>query len=45
MLRDARSAAHSISSIAHEVGFGDLSYFNRTFRRHYNAAPSDVRGR
>jgi AraC-like DNA-binding protein len=25
------------------VGFGDLSYFNRTFRRRYAATPSDIR--
>jgi AraC-like DNA-binding protein len=34
----------SISTIAHDVGFNDLSYFNRTFRRAYGASPSDVRG-
>jgi AraC-like DNA-binding protein len=32
-----------VSSIAYDVGFGDLSYFNRCFRRTYNATPSDVR--
>jgi AraC-like DNA-binding protein len=32
-----------INSIAFECGFGDLSYFNRTFRRRYGATPSDVR--
>jgi AraC-like DNA-binding protein len=32
-----------ISVIAFECGFGDLSYFNRTFRRRYRATPSDVR--
>jgi AraC-like DNA-binding protein len=32
-----------ISSIAFELGFGDLSYFNRTFRRRYGMTPSDVR--
>lgn len=32
-----------ISTIAFEAGFGDLSYFNRTFRRAYGATPSDVR--
>jgi AraC-like DNA-binding protein len=38
--------AHSnlaISAIAFEVGFGDLSYFNRTFRRRFCMSPSDAR--
>lgn len=43
MLRNPRLAARSIGSIAYDAGFGDLSYFNRTFRRHYNATPSDIR--
>jgi AraC-like DNA-binding protein len=25
------------------VGFGDLSYFNRAFRRRYDATPSEIR--
>ena len=29
--------------IAYDVGFGDLSYFNRVFRRRYGATPSDIR--
>jgi AraC-like DNA-binding protein len=33
----------TVSSIAFEAGFGDLSYFNRTFRRVYDATPSEVR--
>jgi AraC-like DNA-binding protein len=33
----------SIASIAFEVGFGDVSYFNRSFRRAFGATPSDVR--
>src|SRR5215831_19427454 len=45
MLRDPRFAAWSISSIAYEIGFGDLSYFNRAFRIHYYRTPSDVRHR
>ena len=45
LLRDSRAATHRISSIAYEVGFGDLSYFNRAFRRRYGATPSDVRHR
>jgi AraC-like DNA-binding protein len=43
MLRDPRFVTRSISSIAYDVGFGDLSYFNRTFRRYYGATPSDIR--
>jgi AraC-like DNA-binding protein len=33
----------TISGIAYESGFGDLSYFNHRFRRRYGATPSDVR--
>ena len=43
MLQDPRFTAWTISSIAYECGFGDLSYFNRTFRRHYGRTPSDVK--
>jgi AraC-like DNA-binding protein len=32
-----------INTIAYDHGFSDLSYFNRTFRRHYGCTPSDVR--
>jgi AraC-like DNA-binding protein len=42
-LRDPRRLERSISSIAFSLGFYDLSYFNRTFRRFYGATPSDVR--
>jgi AraC-like DNA-binding protein len=34
----------SISDIALDVGFSNVSYFNRAFRREFNATPSDVRG-
>jgi len=43
MLSDPRTGELFISAIAYEAGFGDLSYFNRTFRRRYGASPSDVR--
>ena len=43
MLTDPRFADRTISSVAFDVGFGDLSYFNRAFRRCYNATPSEVR--
>ncbi|MEN3383321.1 MAG: hypothetical protein V7608_3365, partial [Hyphomicrobiales bacterium] len=38
-----RYAGQKISAIAFDAGFGDLSYFNRAFRRRYGAAPSEVR--
>ncbi len=43
LLTDPRFAIEKISTIAFDAGFGDLSYFNRTFRRQYGAPPSDVR--
>lgn len=42
MLADPTSS-RTISAIAMEVGFGDLSYFNRTFRRRFGASPSELR--
>jgi AraC-like DNA-binding protein len=42
-LKDARFDDRTISDVALGVGFGDLSYFNRTFRRRYGCAPRDVR--
>jgi AraC-like DNA-binding protein len=35
--------APRVSAIAYEVGFGDLSYFNRRFRQRYGATPRDIR--
>ena len=43
MLRDPRFADRSISTIAFEAGFSDLSYFNKAFRRQFGGTPSDVR--
>jgi AraC-like DNA-binding protein len=43
MLCKAEFAHRSVSAIAYEAGFGDLSYFNRCFRRFYGVTPSDVR--
>jgi AraC-like DNA-binding protein len=42
-LSDPSFGEHQISDIAFGAGFGDLSYFNRTFRRRYGMTPSDVR--
>ncbi|MCJ2139870.1 helix-turn-helix transcriptional regulator [Methylobacterium sp. E-066] len=35
--------ARPVSAIAFDVGFGDLSYFNRTFRKRFGLTPSEVR--
>ncbi|HEX4196756.1 MAG TPA: AraC family transcriptional regulator [Caulobacteraceae bacterium] len=43
MLTSPRFAADPISRIAYDVGFGDLSYFNRAFRRRYERTPRDIR--
>jgi AraC-like DNA-binding protein len=43
LLSDPRQCERKISSIAFDVGFGDLSYFNRCFRRLYGMTPSDAR--
>jgi len=45
LLLDPRRVDQSIASIAFEAGFGDLSYFNRTFKRFYGATPSEIRVR
>ncbi|WP_229178753.1 AraC family transcriptional regulator [Bradyrhizobium ivorense] len=42
-MTDPRHSGSTIGTIAFEAGLGDLSYFNRTFRRHYGATPSDIR--
>jgi AraC-like DNA-binding protein len=43
MLSEPVSAGRSISAIAFEAGFADLSYFNRAFRRRFGTTPSDIR--
>jgi AraC-like DNA-binding protein len=43
ILRNPLHARRGIGAIAFEVGFNDLSYFNRAFRQRYNATPSEVR--
>jgi AraC-like DNA-binding protein len=42
-LRDPRFRCTSIGGIAFAAGFGELSYFNRTFRRRFGMSPSDLR--
>lgn len=43
LLTDPSRSVQSISTIALTCGFGDISYFNKCFRRHYGMTPSDVR--
>jgi AraC-like DNA-binding protein len=45
MLRDPRYADRNISAIAFEAGFGDVSYFNRIFRRRFGVKPADARAK
>jgi transposase len=45
LLRDQRCARRSITSIAYDVGFNDLSYFNRAFCRQFQVTPSDIRNK
>lgn len=39
----AEGATLTISAVAYEVGFGDLSYFNRCFRKRFGRPPSQVK--
>ena len=43
MLRNPQFMSSKISTVGFDCGFGDVSYFNRTFRRHFGASPSEIR--
>jgi AraC-like DNA-binding protein len=43
MLTDTRFLDRTITTLAFDVGFGNLSHFNRAFRKIYGATPSEVR--
>jgi AraC-like DNA-binding protein len=43
LLMDPKFDAQQVSAIAYDVGFGDLSYFNRCFRQHFGVTPRNVR--
>lgn len=44
MLADPSCNGWSISAVALQAGFGDISYFNRCFRRRFGASPTEFRG-
>src|SRR5215471_6989318 len=43
MLTEPRLAQSAVGAIAYDAGFGDLSYFNRSFKRRYGATPRAIR--
>jgi AraC-like DNA-binding protein len=43
MLCDSHFSDRPVGVIAYDVGFGDLSYFNRCFRRQYGVTPTDIK--
>jgi len=43
MLTSPRYETWSVTAIALEAGFGDISHFNRSFKRRYLMTPSDMR--
>ena len=43
MLRERASASCTITTIAFDAGFSDVTSFNRAFRRRFEATPSEVR--
>jgi len=43
LLTNPLYASQKVSTIALDTGFGDLSYFNRAFRRRYSITPSELR--
>ncbi|SED16252.1 transcriptional regulator, AraC family [Beijerinckia sp. 28-YEA-48] len=45
LLQSSEAPQRPISSIAFDVGFDDLSYFNRTFRRRFGSSPREIRAR
>jgi len=43
LLTNSRFANLKISAVAIDAGFGNISYFNQSFRRRYGVSPSDMR--
>jgi len=43
MLTEPGRIQSAVATVAYDAGFGDLSYFNRSFKRRFGATPRDVR--
>jgi AraC-like DNA-binding protein len=43
MLTEPRRIQSAVATVAYDAGFGDLSYFNRSFKRRFGATPRDIR--
>lgn len=43
LLSDPAMAGQNVADLAYAAGFGDLSHFNRAFRRHFGATPREIR--
>jgi AraC-like DNA-binding protein len=42
-LADPENCGRSIAEIAFASGFGDISWFNNSFKKRYGMTPSDIR--
>lgn len=45
LLLNPAAASQPISAIAFDLGFGDLSYFNRTFKKRFETTPREIRAK
>ena len=45
LIENQRFLGRTISAVAFDCGFNDLSYFNRAFRHRFGMTPSDVRAK
>jgi AraC-like DNA-binding protein len=43
MLTEPQRVQSAVATVAYDVGFGDLSYFNRSFKRRFGATPREIR--